>query len=470
MIRRPPSPHRPRLGLGALALWLLCASPASAWWVRLETDSVLQASRWQGLRPEPIDRTDMRQRLRLQATQPHPRRRQAATRLIADLEVGADLGPGADLVAQQIGEGRAALVIYEARLSLVEVVRRVDIEVGRAVSFNALGLRVIDGLGLETRWVPFTQLKAQIGIAPRRGWSDVGPQIYDGTDAASDRPAYRAQLSAASRGLRRLALDLAFARDFDAHLQAEEIGAAARLDALRFGPRRAQLYARAVYATLIDAPSTLEGELRYDGPHAAARFGARRLQPVFAAESIWNAFGALPYDGLYGGLSGRLGDWRLEADGLTRHFKGDTDKAALVGLPYAPLLGGLGEIAPPQPKQGFDVGGRLTHGGGLDAGGRLCAEVGLEGRAAWGDLGARQLAEARLTQPLTIWGQAAALTGRAGGLRVAAREDEITWWGAGEVSWRGVDHWRIDARLEGALDPRGARLAGMLRLRLEDLW
>jgi len=385
-----------------------------------------------------------------------------------DLEMGADIGPGAEELELRAHPRRSALDLYSASLMLEEFMGW-DLLLGRSLSFGVLGLDAVDGLHLENRGIPYLRLKARGGLSPRRGWSNFGPDILGLEGGWPERRGYRLGFSVASRGLEHLNLEAAWRKEFDEALRLEESGAAARLKlwrGLEFGGTLR-------YERFSARFSELSSFLSWRGAQISARGAWARRAPVFDAESIWSAFQVEPHDDLQLQLRRRAGPWSLGLEGGLMIFPAGEAASQRPGALNAAVLGRPppGEPEPLDDEQAYELGLRLSRQlGELQVGAELKSGEGYGGRRRYGDLS--------LNLPLFLnpgaW-RPARLKGRLGLLYFSdepRREQAGTsGWGLLALDWPLSEHLRLDSLLEGHLnDLTGPRLRASLRLSLKDIW
>ncbi len=417
----------------ALLLWPGAVAAANPWpdgaAYHLRVDSQLTTDRWRGPSPEPIDRLDVRQRLELGVFG-------EVVSFHADVEIGSDLGPTADELTARPDARRVELDVRSAHLAVRDLGGVVDARLGRHVLYDALGFDALDGATVEVHALPHLSVEGSAGFAARRGWSDFGPDIYspDGT-VLPDDPGYLVGAALATRELRYARARAAWRRLFDGDdVQRDEAGLGLSVGPL--GPVELEGGGRVdtVFARLTE---TWGGARLRVGP-TRWRAAWRRVEPVFAADSIWNAFGAEPYHAADAGAAVELGPWRVDADGGGRRF----DDEASAG----------------------DAGLRLVRRFAHRA---RAGHVGVEGRGGFGHGGARHYGDAFGSVPLPTtdptW-----LRVRAGAVHVGD-PDRTSGWGLLALTWQAAENLRVEALGEafgGADLPY--RIRGMGRLTVEE--
>ncbi|MCB9549267.1 MAG: hypothetical protein H6706_25980 [Myxococcales bacterium] len=452
------------MGRPPLLLWCL-AAPAVAGAadvgpapppgdVILHAETVLDATRWQGARATPEDRMDVRQRLGARARLGDPR-----LTLEVDLELGSDFGPEPDAWAATPDPRRAVVDVYAARLDARDVGGRLDLTLGRHLLYDVLGADALDGLTVALRAAPFLEVGASAGLATRRAWSGFGPDVFepDGAGLSAD-PGGILRARVGTRGLRWLALQAGWTRQFDRQVQREDASAL-----LRLGPDFLSLDAGLRYAVALHELADAHLGLASDaGP---VRLGARwrRHRPSFSLDSIWNAFTRLPWDAAEAEAGADLGPWRLAADASVRWWPaGDaTAQTPALAVPQTPA-------AEPDARS-IEVGGSVARG--LDAA-RPGAHLGLEGRAAEGYGGARRHVDVFTRLPLLYQlGRAPAwVQARLGAVALAELTAPAAWALLG-AEWAPEETMTLEALGElyaGGPDPTRFRV--LLRLRLEEWW
>ncbi len=404
--------------------------PAGArYHVRVE--SQLVADRWRGARPDPVDRTEVWQRLQLGAFGADggegPR-----WRLDVDLEVGSDLGPTLrELEAQPDGR-RVQLDAHAIELAVFDIGGALDLRLGRHVVYDALGFDALDGATARVHLVPHLVVEGSAGLAARRGWSDFGPDIYEPDGAGlSDSPGYLLGAAVEARDLPGVRARASWRQIADDEVQRADAGVGVRVGpwagwALDGGARYDTVFLR-----WVDLWAGADADL---GP---TRLGARwrRVTPTFSADSIWNAFGAEPYDALDGSLGLSQGPWRITADGGVRFFYEDATSG--------------------------DAGVRVVRVFELLA---REAQTGVEGRSGFGYGGRRAYGDAFAKLPLPtqapVW-----LRIRAG----AVHTSDTSGWGLLALSWQAAEQVRLEALSEGYSGPDlPYRVRAMGRLVVED--
>lgn len=418
------------------------------WRVYAETTMLLD--RWRGTRAVAVERTDVRQRLRLDAWALNGADADAdAPRLdlVVDLEIGSDLGPTLDVVEATPDGRRAVLDLYRAELRLA--LAALDARVGRVVLIDALGFDAVDGAAVEVALVPYVTARAHGGFAVRRAWSTFGPELYepDGT-LLRDDPGAVVGAGLASRDLDALDLDVTWRRHLDAGdglPVRDEVGAAAL--ARPWGPL--DLHATAIYDLVFARASDVGagGAVRI-GEAARVEGEWRRVDPTFAVDSIWSWFATAPAH------SGRLaasvapGAWRLAADAELRRFDGGADA--------------------------WIAGGRVDRGFSWRA---RPARLGLDGRLGAGYGGARHHLDLYGALPVAVGApnEPVELRFRLGAayFDVEDRDEYDGWagWALLAAGWQATPKLRLDGTVEAHGHRAEAfRLRALARLVVEDLW
>jgi hypothetical protein len=213
-----------------------------------------------------------------------------------------------------------------------------DLKLGRQLLIDALtpgGWDALDGATLRLG-LPYIVLEGTGGLAVRREWNALGPDVFAPDGAAlPERPGYIVGAAAEVANIETVHARVGWRRQFEAsdRVQREDVGGAITL-----GPW---------------ANASLESGARFDliyhwlgEVYAQAGFGDADLwrltagwryeRPTFGADSIWNAFSVMPWQDLT--LRGHVnpGLWRLNADAGARRFDaGPADAQA----PGAELVG-----------------------------------------------------------------------------------------------------------------------------------
>lgn len=329
---------------------LLALAPATTPWPAdaryfVRTDSELVTDRWRGARPDPVDRTDLRQRLQLGVFGER-------WRLNVDLSVGSDLGPPLSTLDAMPDGRRVRLDARAVELNFTDLGGALDLRLGRHVLYDGLGFDALDGATARARLVPHVVLEGSAGLAVRRGWSDFGPDVYepDGAPLTEDRGSL-VGAAVETRDLGVVQGRASYRRLFDDEVQRADAGLA-----LTVGPLDAGVRYDTVFGLWSDLWAGADGEL---GPlRAGARW--RRVTPTFSADSIWNAFGAEPYDAVDGSLGWATGPWRLRADGGARLWHAD-ETSGDGGARLTRLLDGDGQLGA-EARAGFGYGGTRHYG------------------------------------------------------------------------------------------------------------
>lgn len=237
---------------------------------------------------------------------------------------------------------------------------QLELVAGRQWSWSALGVRDFDGLALRAMTPSAATRLTVSGFAGRDAQLGWGWGATDNLDVqglplqaplgwAGSTPPWIAGADIALRAGSWLRADVAYQRrwrtsasDPEPVLGSERVGAAASAHLAR----RLNLGAQASYHTLLGAPDRLglQGSYRIEGPRRPTlSAGADRRRPWFDSASIFNLFGANPYDELY--LMHAL--WlprartRLEARAWARAFHGAAAGPTLIASDQdARALGG----------------------------------------------------------------------------------------------------------------------------------
>lgn len=454
-----PSRPYPALLLGAALA--LVASPSAAEpappGYRVHSETLLVLDRWRGTRAVVVERTDVRQRLRLDAWrlgQDDAERSGSRLDLVLDLEVGSDFGPTPEVVDAIPDGRRVVLDLMTAELRLDDAFGVLDARIGRQQVLDALGFTALDGAVAELWLMPHVSLRVLGGFEVRRRWSRFGPDLYEADDTLlRDDPGGVIGLGLRTRDLGPHALDVAWRRILDAGgTLRDEIGA---IGALRVG-EGLDGTAGAIFDLLFLRPSELRAGLAWRRD-ARTRFEVEwlRLHPTFAADSIWNAFVTEAHHAarIAGHLT--LDPWRLTADGELRAFDGGEGSALADGL--------------------AGVGGLRIDRAVLIA--ARTARFGVDGRVGLGYGGVRHHLDAFGHLPLRLVGPDAPIWLRirlgAAYFDVPDRDDWDGWagWMAAAAEWFAAEGVRVDGVLEGhAHRAEALRIRAMARLTLEDHW
>lgn len=325
--------------------------------VRLETR--LQGDRWRGFRRDPIDRSELRQRLHLDA---YGLVQTDAVRLdlFLDTEVGSDLGPTPNELTV-VGRERVVLDLYGAEL--VGRAGGLTARLGRHVLLDVLGFDALDGLSLHADVATWLAVEATAGLASRRGWSGFGPDSYaiDGLSSTSSAATVLG-LGVTLTPTDWVELSTSWRRREGVELQQDTVGSAVHL-ALWDG---LDLNGGARLDLMRLEWSELWSDLNFRVGRWESLLGWRRSRPVFDADSIWWAFGPEAHQAYLAGMGVEFGSWRLKTRGEIRRFVDGAD-----AVDWA---------------QGLDAGLSRSFG-------HRGAEMGLHGRWGAGFGGARHYAD-----------------------------------------------------------------------------
>ncbi len=456
--------RRPALtAIAALALGGLLGGPAAADpadhppGYRVHGETLLILDRWRGTRAVTVERTDMRQRLRLDAWrlgQDPDTRGGPRLDLALDLEIGSDLGPTAD-VLDAVPDGRRVILdLYAAHLDLRGAFDVLDVRLGRQRTLDALGFEGFDGAAVEVRALPYVTLRAHGGLTIHRAWSTFGPELYETDDTRlRDAPGGVVGVGARTRGLDAVAADVVWRRVLDDGGTLQDAVAAAAL--ARLGDAF-DASAGAVYDLLYLRPSELRAGLGWRAS-AATRLDAEwlRSHPTFAGDSIWSAFVTEAHHAARLAAHHQTGPWRISGDAELRLFDGGAGGAAEDDRAF---VGGA------RVQRAFRVLSRAAH-------------AGLDGRLGLGYGGARHHLDAFGRLPIRLMGPESPLWLR---MRLGAmyfdvpdRDDWDGWagWLAVAGEWYAADGLRLDGVLEGHTHRAEAlRVRAMARLTVEGLW
>ncbi len=286
-------------------------------------ESRLGLDRWRGATPDAVQRADVRQRLALGVfgLEGDDADRDVRVDFDADLEIGADLGPSPETQAALPVDRRARFDLHRAAFDLA--VGPFSAVVGRHVLVDEVGYDALDGVTARLAVGPSLGLEASGGLAVRRPWSGFGPDVYtpDGGDLP-DRRGHVLGAAVFSRGFAPLQARASWRRLFDDAVQREEAGLAAEsrpADWLR-------LDAGLRYDTVWRRMSGLRADATVRASEAVSVAGGwQRDVPTFSADSIWNAFGAEPWDDVHASTWWADGPWRVLADGSVRFFDAGED-------------------------------------------------------------------------------------------------------------------------------------------------
>jgi hypothetical protein len=426
------------------------------WQIRAE--SSLDFTRWRGVNTVQ-ERADVQQRLVLNGWPMRQSDGRPRLSMHLDLNIGSDLGPEPDAFLSQPDPRRMRLDLFGAQLVLHDVGDRVDIKLGRQWFLDALGADALDGLVVQARLAPFMALEAGAGFAARRGWSNIGPDLFspDGTRLQTNGgQVIRARLS--TMGLRWLQASAGLTRQADTDVQVHRAAFAARV-----GPRALHVDTLGRYDLILRRTLRVQAAVGRQTRTYTIRAGWRRNRPSFSADSIWNAFVPVAHDAGFADVQARVGAWTLAADGAVHVYPSGDATAQTPGLPM-PV-----QPDPVDAERALDVGGQLSRRTRWGrAGGSL--------RWADGFGGARQFGDLFVTVPMPtmlgrIQGQ---LNARVGGLRFEPTLDAEpvhSAWAMLTGRWYPEENMRIEAVAEwyDATDEPG-RLRIMGRLALEDWW
>ncbi len=413
----------------------------------VEAETRLTADRFRGVTPMPIERLDTRPRLTLgiydlegdgDATE--------RLRFQSDLELGADFGPTSTENAALGQTRRAQFDLYFAYFELQQPLTEgvsLEARLGRHTKIDALGYDALDGATLRLD-LPFVVAEGTAGLAIRRHFSGLGPDIYepDGTPL-SDEPGYVLGASLESDDLDFLFARLAFRRVFDDALQRAELGLSAEVMPLvglsLSGGARYDLMFRRPTSLYLGAGHALTRNLRLEGT-------VRRELPVFSGDSIWNAFSMEPYDDLSGRLRLTLDVWRFVVDGGLRQFDSGPLDATAPGATTRSEAARRSSGVETRPLA-VDTGLRLTRAltvRGLDS------EVGAEARGGFGYGGRRIYGDVFGTAPVSLANGVAPLMVQA---RLGAVEfgegpnpdmSGVSGWVVTGASWRAAESMRLE--------------------------
>ena len=439
------APHGHRGTSWALLVAGCVAAPGAAsatdYFVGAETH--LTADRWRGSRPDPIERLDVRPRLRLGVfDMENDGTATDRFRFVADLEVATDFGRTS---SERTAEDA---VLHESRRSAFDLYYGyfeahfrplsdldIDAKLGRHLLTDEVGLDALDGATIRLR-IPIFTVEASGGLAVRAGWSHLGPDIYtpDGLELGG-KQAYLAGGALETNFADWVALRAAYRRQFrdGANVQREEAGVSTEVTpitglSLTAGTRYDVIYNR-LASVHGGAGYTIIEPLRVEAAW-------HREHPSFSADSIWNAFSAEPYDDFNGRVRYTPGAWRLTADGGMRQFySGETDSNSVDAM-----------------KRSVDAGVRAE---------RLLGEVqddtsvGCEGRLGLGYGGERIYGDLFGQMPLGLGAgvEPLRLSGRLGAVHFNDEQqknlDGVSGWAVVSTSWKAAESVRLELLGEG---------------------
>ena len=463
--------HRRRAAGWLLGAGLVsAAAPVGAARYYVGAESQLEADRWRGSRPDPIDRIDVHERLTLGVYElsDEPTR---PISLVAHLAVGADFGPSSgDFDAAPNGR-RADYNLDFAYLRAERQLGRIDATIGRHLVIDEIGYDALDGATIAIRVAPYVAVEGSAGLAVRRGWSDFGPDIFEPDGAVlSDDPGYVVGAAVESRGTDRIRVRAAFRRLFDDATQRESIGASAE-----WRPwRGAFIEGGARYDTIFQRTTELRLGVGTDLSDAwRATLRARRSAPTFSADSIWIAFGPEPHDEVSGEVRLDTGRWRIITDGSVRWFDSGSVRARAPGLSDdAPRPDVDVDARPLAWEASSRAMRRLPYPDDVRGGG---AHLGVEGRAIGGYGGDKAYGDAFALWPVRPRGAWRPLWMRA---RLGAvwfddarnkSLDGVSGWGVAALEWPASETATLSLLVEGhasRFTPARTRVMG--RLELED--
>jgi len=424
---------------------------------RVHSQTLLILDRWRGTRTVSVDRTDVRQRLRLDAwrlgegtaVRDGPR-----FDLVLDLEVGSDLGPVPEVIDAVPDGRRVVLDLYAAELRVDDAFGVLDARIGRQRVLDALGFTALDGAVAELWLMPHVTLRVLGGLEVRRTWNHFGPDLYEtGDTGLRDAPGGVIGLGVRTRDLGPHAVDVAWRRTLDdGGTLRDEIGALAAI--------RLMAPLDAIVAAVFDLVYLRPSELRMGlgwrvNPRTRVDAEWLRLHPTFAADSIWSAFVTEAHHAARLAGHHEAGPWRFTLDGELRAFDGGA------GSDVADGLAGVGGF---RVDRGFMMAARQ-------------ARVGLDGRLGLGYGGDRhhldvfgRIPVARIGPDDPIW-----LRLRLGAayFDVPDRDDWDGWtgWLAAAAEWFAAEGVRLDGVIEGhAQRSESPRVRVMARFTLEDHW
>ena len=139
--------------------------PTDARW-HLSAETTFDSTRWQGVQT-PLERTDVRQRLRLSGWPMRQANGRPRLSVNLDLTVGSDLGPEPDAFDAMPDGRRVALDLMQANLKLHDLGGRVDVLFGRTWFLDALGADALDGVVAQGRLAPHFLMEVGTGLAVR---------------------------------------------------------------------------------------------------------------------------------------------------------------------------------------------------------------------------------------------------------------------------------------------------------------
>jgi hypothetical protein len=310
-------------------------------------ESRLALDRWRGTSADPVESTDLRERLTLGVFD--LAEGEARLDFRGDLEIGADLGPSPEIQEVLPVDHRARFDLYVARFDFES--GPVQILAGRHTLVDEIGYDALDGVTARVAAAPYVGVEASAGLGVRRPWSGFGPDVFtpDG-GALPDRAGYVVGGAVYTRDLDLVQARAAYRRQFDAAVQEEQAGVSVDVHpwaplTLSGGLRWDALFAR-VSGLRADATVRLSEALSVRGGYA-------REVPTFSADSIWNAFGAEPWDDVHGGAWWASGPWRVAGDGSVRFFYAGPDDVQAPGA-TAPVQGSA-----PGTRAAWEAGARV---------------------------------------------------------------------------------------------------------------
>ncbi|MEE2757667.1 MAG: hypothetical protein VYA30_13510 [Myxococcota bacterium] len=447
-----------KIGLCFLLILFSSTLPVNAERYHVKLDTVLNMDRWYSGYEYMVETTDINHRLRLHIFEGTPGDESTITTF--DMAISSDIGPEADAYRQWGSGRRTNLEIYQGSVTLLKLVPRSRIKLGRQIFWDALGAGAFDGISLQTTPFSMVHLTGRFGQTLRPNTARFGYFLPSPVTGERRRRGYLIAGRLRLEPMDALHGEFGYRRHFNDQLQREEISASARVQPAPWSSNTVLICADLIFEQISEW--RLLTEFAWEQNRIALE--AAYLRPRFDADSIWVAFAPAPHHSASVNASKFMGKIQLGAriDGTL--FQTDFDSLEPFNTAH-------------WAKENTATRGSLFVNYRLSRGGVPSGSMGIQGHISRGYGGQFTAVSTNTHIPLANSRSFSRVSIRSRlGVAQLSRDSSLVWsglssWGLVGVDWRPDDGVLSQLAVEGFSGmPESEHIRIFLAVRMENFW
>jgi len=294
-----------KIGLCAFLMSFGFVMDVNAERYHLKLDTVLRMDRWYSGYESTVETTDINHRLRLHVFEGTPGDESIITRV--DMAVSSDIAPAAEDYRQWGSGRRTTLEIYQGSVTLLKLIPRSRLTLGRHLFWDAFGAGALDGLSLDI--APFSKinLTGRVGQTLRPSTARFGYLLPSPVAGEQRKRGYLVAGRLRLDVMDAIHTEFGYRRHFNDQLQREEISASAVFEPTPWSSNTVLICTDLIFKNISEW--RIQTGLSWNQNRVSVE--AAYLRPRFDADSIWVAFAPAPHHAASMSASKRVGQLRM---------------------------------------------------------------------------------------------------------------------------------------------------------------